>query len=61
MWLAHEYLYLVNSAMLKFLFLLERGKPSGHDVDILITHQDDAKIEGLLSKLVERLEHLVSS
>ena len=29
-------------------------------MDILITHQDDVKVEGLLSKLVERLEHLVS-
>ncbi|XP_078370112.1 DNA-directed DNA/RNA polymerase mu-like [Oculina patagonica] len=35
-----------------------RGKPSGHDVDILITHQDEKKVEGLLSKLVERLEKL---
>lgn len=35
-----------------------RGKPSGHDVDILITHQNDNKVEGLLQKLVERLEKL---
>ncbi|KAJ7327348.1 hypothetical protein OS493_027038 [Desmophyllum pertusum] len=35
-----------------------RGKPSGHDVDILITHQDDDIVEGLLAKLVARLEKL---
>ena len=37
-----------------------RGKPSGHDVDILITHQDDNRVQGLLVKLVERLDKLVS-
>ncbi|RMX56555.1 hypothetical protein pdam_00007227 [Pocillopora damicornis] len=35
-----------------------RGKLSGHDVDILITHQNNSKVEGLLHKLVERLEKL---
>ncbi len=30
-------------------------------MDILITHQDENKAEGLLSKLVERLEKLVST
>ena len=37
-----------------------RGKESGHDVDILITHEDDCIVEGLLVKLVERLDKLVS-
>ena len=61
-------MYVVRSFLLYFkslilnlcLFLLTRGKPSGHDVDILITHEDDNIIEGLLSKLVEKLEKLVS-
>ncbi|XP_073252923.1 DNA-directed DNA/RNA polymerase mu-like [Porites lutea] len=35
-----------------------RGKPSGHDVDILITHKDVHRVEGLLVKLVERLDKL---
>ncbi|XP_068702707.1 DNA nucleotidylexotransferase-like [Montipora foliosa] len=35
-----------------------RGKESGHDVDILITHEDDCIVEGLLVKLVERLDKL---
>ncbi|XP_031573805.1 DNA-directed DNA/RNA polymerase mu-like [Actinia tenebrosa] len=35
-----------------------RGKTSGHDVDLLITHPDDNKISHLLVKLVDRLEHL---
>uniref|UniRef100_A0A8D3AIJ5 DNA-directed DNA/RNA polymerase mu n=2 Tax=Scophthalmus maximus TaxID=52904 RepID=A0A8D3AIJ5_SCOMX len=33
-----------------------RGKPSGHDVDFLITHPEEGREEGLMSKVVSWLE-----
>nr|XP_061800205.1 DNA-directed DNA/RNA polymerase mu-like [Nerophis lumbriciformis] len=33
-----------------------RGKPSGHDVDLLITHPQEGLEEGLIPKMVARLE-----
>ncbi|XP_077398666.1 DNA-directed DNA/RNA polymerase mu isoform X2 [Vanacampus margaritifer] len=33
-----------------------RGKPSGHDVDFLITHPQEGREEGLIPKVVARLE-----
>ncbi|XP_077352949.1 DNA-directed DNA/RNA polymerase mu [Festucalex cinctus] len=33
-----------------------RGKPSGHDVDLLITHPQEGLEEGLIPKVVARLE-----
>ncbi|XP_023268205.1 DNA-directed DNA/RNA polymerase mu [Seriola lalandi dorsalis] len=33
-----------------------RGKPTGHDVDFLITHPEEGGEDGLMSKVVSRLE-----
>ncbi|XP_051906691.1 DNA-directed DNA/RNA polymerase mu [Hippocampus zosterae] len=34
-----------------------RGKPSGHDVDFLITHPEEGREEGLIPKVVAHLEN----
>ena len=37
-------------------FLFHRGKESGHDVDLLTSHPEEGKKEGLLEKLLRNLD-----
>lgn len=40
---------------------LSRGKLTGHDVDLLITHPDEGKEVGLMPKVVSWLQSKVNS
>lgn len=40
--------------------IVSRGKLSGYDVDFLITHPEEGREEGLLSKVVAWLESRVN-
>nr|XP_005995253.1 PREDICTED: DNA-directed DNA/RNA polymerase mu [Latimeria chalumnae] len=43
---------LLPDAIIKLVGGFRRGKESGHDVDFLITHPEEGKEEGLLSKVI---------
>ena len=58
-----EYLYLYNFVLFSFgsnintiLFSLDRGKETGHDVDLLISHPEEGRERGVLTELLRRLD-----
>lgn len=50
----------VFKLLLTTFLLFFRGKLTGHDVDFLITHPDEGREEGLMSKVVSWLESQVN-
>lgn len=46
------------SSLTELIFVL-RGKQTGHDVDFLITHPEEGKEEGLMTKVVSLLDSKV--
>lgn len=45
---------------MELLIFLYRGKPTGHDVDFLITHPEEGREVGLLPKVVSLLKSQVT-
>lgn len=52
--------YIFAVMEMELLIFLHRGKPTGHDVDFLITHPEEGREVGLLPKVVSLLKSQVT-